>query len=74
MPECCIRARRTLRRRSVSEYSMTYKNNNWDCIILTHDQLRENYPTYPRNTARKYIRKEIDSIEENLAVFEQRGQ
>ena len=26
------------------------KNNNWDCIILTHDQFGKNTPV-PRNTA-----------------------
>lgn len=48
------------------------KNNNWDCIILTHDQFGK-IPQSPEIQQEIYTQ-EIDSIEENLAVFEQRGQ
>ena len=47
------------------------KNNNWDCIILTHDQFGK-IPQSPEIQQEIYTQ-EIDSIEENLAVFEQQG-
>ena len=47
------------------------KNNNWDCIILTHDQFGK-IPQSPEIQQEIYPQ-EIDSIEENLAVFEQQG-
>ena len=47
------------------------KNNNWDCIILTHDQFGK-IPQSPEIQQEIY-NKEIESIEENLAVFEQQG-
>lgn len=47
------------------------KNNNWDCIILTHDQFGK-IPQSPEIQQKIYTQ-EIDSIEENLAVFEQQG-
>ena len=47
------------------------KNNNWDCIILTHDQFGK-IPQSPEIRQEIYSQ-EIDSIEENLAVFEQQG-
>ena len=47
------------------------KNNNWDCIILTHDQFGK-IPQSPEIQQKIYTQ-EIYSIEENLAVFEQQG-
>lgn len=47
------------------------KNNNWDCIILTHDQFGK-IPQSPEIQQEIYAQ-EIYSIEENLAVFEQQG-
>ena len=47
------------------------KNNNWDCIILTHDQFGK-IPQSPEIQQEIYTQ-EINSIEENLAVFEQQG-
>ena len=47
------------------------KNNNWDCIILTHDQFGK-IPQSPEIQQDIYTQ-EIESIEENLAVFEQQG-
>ena len=47
------------------------KNNNWDCIILTHDQFGK-IPQSPEIQQEIYG-KEIESIEESLAVFEQQG-
>ena len=47
------------------------RNNNWDCIILTHDQFGK-IPQSPEIQQEIYTQ-EIDSIEENLAVFEQQG-
>lgn len=47
------------------------KNNNWDCIILTHDQFLK----IPQSAEiqQEIYGQEIESIEENLAVFEQQG-
>jgi N12 class adenine-specific DNA methylase len=47
------------------------KNNNWDCIILTHDQFGK-IPQSPEIQQEIYTQ-EINNIEENLAVFEQQG-
>ena len=47
------------------------KNNNWDCIILTHDQFGK-IPQSPEIQQQIYGQ-EIDNIEENLTVFEQEG-
>lgn len=47
------------------------KNNNWDCIILTHDQFGK-IAQSPEIQQEIYAQ-EINSIEENLAVFEQQG-
>lgn len=47
------------------------KNNNFDCIILTHDQFGK-IPQSPEMQQQIYG-KEIDSIDESLAVFEQEG-
>ncbi len=47
------------------------KNNNWDCIILTHDQFGK-IPQSPEIQQEIYTQ-EINSIEENLAIFEQQG-
>lgn len=46
-------------------------NNNWDCIILTHDQFGK-IPQSPEIQQQIYGQ-EIDSIEENLTIFEQEG-
>ncbi|KAB4430389.1 N-6 DNA methylase, partial [Bacteroides thetaiotaomicron] len=47
------------------------KNNNWDCIILTHDQFGK-IPQSPEIQQEIYTQ-EIESIEESLAIFEQQG-
>ncbi len=47
------------------------KNNNWDCIIRTHDQFGK-IPQSPEIQQEIYTQ-EINSIEENLAVFERQG-
>ena len=70
MPECCIRARRLTPEKRVGIFH-DIKNNNWDCIILTHDQFGK-IPQSPEIQQEIYTQ-EIDSIEENLAVFEQQG-
>lgn len=45
------------------------KNNNWDAIILTHDQFGK-LPQSPE-MQQKIFRSELDSVEENLRVIEQ---
>ena len=47
------------------------KNNNWDCIILTHDQFGM-IPQSPE-IQQKILQAELDSVEENLEVLRQQG-
>lgn len=47
------------------------KNNNWDCIILTHDQFGM-IPQSPE-IQQKILQAEMDSVEENLEVLRQQG-
>jgi N12 class adenine-specific DNA methylase len=47
------------------------KNNDWDCIILTHDQFGM-IPQSPE-LQRDILQQELDSVEENLAVLEAQG-
>lgn len=44
------------------------KNNNWDCIILTHEQ----FGKIPQSAEvqRQILRQEMDDIDENLASYE----
>ncbi|MDL2302798.1 N-6 DNA methylase [Dysgonomonas sp. OttesenSCG-928-D17] len=44
------------------------KNNNWDAVILTHDQFGK-LPQSPE-MQRQIFRAELDSVEENLRVLE----
>ena len=47
------------------------KNNNWDCIILTHDQ----FGMIPQSDEiqQKILQDELNSVEENLEVLRQQG-
>ena len=47
------------------------KNNNWDCIVLTHDQ----FGMIPQSDEiqQKILQDELDSVEENLEVLRQQG-
>lgn len=45
------------------------KNNNWDAVILTHDQFGK-LPQSPE-MQQQIFRAELDSVEENLRVIEQ---
>ncbi|MDR3226349.1 MAG: DNA methylase [Prevotellaceae bacterium] len=47
------------------------KNNNWDCIILSHDQFGM-IPQSPEIQS-EILQKELYSVEENLNVLQQRG-
>lgn len=47
------------------------KNNNWDVVILTHDQFSK-IPASPEIQERIY-QQEIDDIDENLAAYEEQG-
>ncbi len=47
------------------------KNNNWDCIILTHDQFGM-IPQSPE-VQRSILQKELDSVEENLELLRSQG-
>lgn len=47
------------------------KNNDWDCVILTHEQ----YGMIPQSLEiqQSILQQELDSVEENLEVFRQLG-
>lgn len=47
------------------------KNNDWDCIILTHEQ----FGMIPQSleVQEAILQKELDSVEENLEVLRQQG-
>ena len=47
------------------------KNNDWDCIILTHEQ----FGMIPQSDEiqQKILQDELDSVEENLEVLRQQG-
>ena len=47
------------------------KNNNWDCIILTHEQ----FGKIPQSAEvqQRILRQEMDDIDENLASYEKQG-
>ncbi|MDQ1803062.1 N-6 DNA methylase [Chryseobacterium sp. CKR4-1] len=47
------------------------KNNDWDCIILTHDQFGM-IPQSPE-LQQEILQAELDSVEENLKVLESQG-
>ena len=47
------------------------KNNDWDCVILTHDQFGM-IPQSPE-IQKEILQIELDSVEENLAVLESQG-
>ena len=47
------------------------KNNNWDCIILTHEQ----FGKIPQSAEvqQQILRQEMDDIDENLVSYEKQG-
>jgi N12 class adenine-specific DNA methylase len=47
------------------------KNNDWDCVILTHDQ----YGMIPQSPKlqKKILQTELDSVEQNLEAFQAQG-
>ena len=47
------------------------KNNDWDCIILTHDQFCK-IPQSPE-VQRSILQEELDDVEESLRVIEEQG-
>lgn len=47
------------------------KNNNWDCVILTHDQFGM-IPQSPE-LQKEILQIELDSVEENLAALQKQG-
>ncbi|MFV8326887.1 N-6 DNA methylase [Flavobacterium sp. ZS1P14] len=47
------------------------KNNNWDCIILTHDQFGM-IPQSPE-MQKEILQTELDSVEENLEALQSQG-
>ncbi len=46
-------------------------DNNWDCIILTHDQFGK-IPQSPE-LQQRILQAELDTVEENLEVLRQQG-
>ena len=47
------------------------KNNDWDCIIMSHDQFCK-IPQSPE-LQQRILQEELDSVEENLEVLRQQG-
>jgi N12 class adenine-specific DNA methylase len=47
------------------------KNNDWDCVILTHDQFGM-IPQSPE-MQKEILQSELDSVQENLAALEAQG-
>ena len=47
------------------------KNNDWDCIIMSHDQFGK-IPQSPE-LQQRILQAELDSVEENLEVLRQQG-
>jgi hypothetical protein len=47
------------------------KNNDWDCVILTHDQFGM-IPQSPE-MQKEILQAELDNVEENLAALESQG-
>ncbi|EJL74358.1 N-6 DNA methylase [Chryseobacterium populi] len=47
------------------------KNNDWDCVILTHEQ----FGMIPQSAElqKEILQAELDSVEENLAVLQEQG-
>ncbi len=47
------------------------KNNDWDCVILSHDQFGK--IPQPTDIQQEILQKELDSVEENLEVLKSQG-
>ena len=47
------------------------KNNDWDCVIMSHDQFCK-IPQSPE-LQQRILQEELDSVEENLEVLRQQG-
>ena len=47
------------------------KNNNWDCVIMSHDQFGK--IPQPTDIQQEILQKELDSVEENLKVLKAQG-
>ena len=47
------------------------KNNNWDCVIMSHDQFGK--IPQPTDIQQEILQKELDSVEENLEVLKSQG-
>lgn len=47
------------------------KNNNWDCVIMSHDQFGK--IPQPTDIQQEILQKELDSVEENLEVLKAQG-
>ena len=47
------------------------KNNDWDCVIMSHDQFGK-IPQSPE-LQQRILQEELDSVEENLEVLRQQG-
>ena len=47
------------------------KNNDWDCVIMSHDQFGK--IPQPTDIQQEILQKELDSVEENLNVLKAQG-
>ncbi|MGV4438777.1 N-6 DNA methylase [Ornithobacterium rhinotracheale] len=48
------------------------KNNDWDCVILTHDQFKMIPQSY--EIQKEILQQELDDVEENLWALKQQGE
>lgn len=66
-----IREKRTLTPANRQELFSKIKNNNWDCIILTHDQ----FSKIPQSeqTMLEICEQELQDVERSLKVLEDSG-
>ncbi len=48
------------------------KNNDYDCVIMSHDQFGK-IPQSPELAAAAYCKQKLDTVEENLEVLRQQG-
>ena len=47
------------------------KNNDWDCVIMSHDQFGK--IPQPTDVQQEILQKELDSVEENVEVLKAQG-
>ena len=57
--------------KSRTKFFNNIKNNDWDCVIMSHDQFGK--IPQPTDIQQEILQKELDSVEENLEVLKSQG-